>query len=231
VVRVSGIRLSAGAVLLVVGATAAPAQIVVDSQPDASLAALESVPDPQLRSKTFLLQLEILGRAPRPSATSSRGLPKPFDTLIGEHAAINALRPELVRAVVQAESAFNPSARSPKGAIGLMQLMPDTARQLGASNPFDPEQNIRAGTAYLRQLLDRYGTEALALAAYNAGPQAVDRYGRNIPPYAETRQYVAKVNEIAASAIPIPAAGAPIYKVTEAIDGREIVTYTNRPPR
>src|SRR5438309_9575512 len=94
-----------------------------------------------------------------------------YDDLIVEHARLNSVRTDLVRAVVQVESAFNPYARSAKGALGLMQLMPATIRQFGVSNPFDPMENIRAGVAYLRQLLDRYANnEALALAAYNAGP-------------------------------------------------------------
>src|SRR5207237_7688900 len=107
-----------------------------------------------------------------------------YENLIAEHATLNGLRTDLVRAVVQVESAFNPNARSPKGALGLMQLMPATARQFGVRNPFSPVENVRAGVAYLRQLLDRYDNdERLALAAYNAGPGAVDKYGQTVPPY------------------------------------------------
>jgi len=98
-----------------------------------------------------------------------------YETLIQEHASLNNVRADLVRAVIQVESGFNPSAVSPKGAVGLMQLMPATIQQFGVRNPFSPSENVRAGVAYLRQLLDRYSNhEELALAAYNAGPGAVD---------------------------------------------------------
>ncbi len=100
--------------------------------------------------------------------------------------------PALVRAVIHAESAFNPYAVSPKGARGLMQLMPATARMLGVSNSFSPESNIRGGTKYLAQLLKRFRNEAHAIAAYNAGEVPVNKYN-GVPPYLETREYVRRV--------------------------------------
>ena len=122
--------------------------------------------------------------------------PPPTPQELVELAAVNnGLRPEFVRSVAAVESAYRTAAISPKGAIGLMQLMPATAAELGA-NPHDPLQNADAGARYLRQLLLKYKDTPdpvrLALAAYNAGPGAVDKY-RNIPPYRETQQYVERV--------------------------------------
>lgn len=117
----------------------------------------------------------------------------PYDGLIRRAAKRYEIDPELVGAVIRQESGFQESARSPAGAMGLMQLMPDTARDLGVTDPFDAEQNVDGGTRFLRSLIDRYGGRVdLALAAYNAGPGAVDRY-RGIPPYAQTQDYVRDV--------------------------------------
>jgi soluble lytic murein transglycosylase-like protein len=155
-----------------------------------------------------------------------------FDSLVQEHASRHAIRPELVRAVIQVESGFNPQARSPKGAMGLMQLMPATAAQLGVENPFDPAENIRGGTAYLRQLLDRFdGDEELALAAYNAGPGAVDRYGRRIPPYRETRDYVKKVGAVGDRPVRSGrTAKRLVYKTFEVVNGRAVPRYSTEKP-
>ena len=100
----------------------------------------------------------------------------------------------LVHALIFAESAYDPSAVSPAGAIGLMQLMPETARRYGVADLFDPEQNVRAGARHLKDLLEQFdGDVELAIAAYNAGPNAVIRAGNRVPPYAETRRYVPRV--------------------------------------
>ncbi len=116
----------------------------------------------------------------------------PLDSLITKHAERTGLDPELVRRVVSQESRGKRGAVSPKGASGLMQLMPGTAAQLGVKNRFDPDENIRGGTDYLKQQLDRFGDPKLALAAYNAGPGAVIKH-KGIPPYAETQNYVKKI--------------------------------------
>jgi soluble lytic murein transglycosylase-like protein len=136
--------------------------------------------------------------------------------LIERHAFAQGLDPRLVRAVVQAECGYNPAALSNQGAMGLMQLMPATAGDLAVERPFEPEENLRGGTAYLRGLIERFaGRTELALAAYNAGPGAVERYG-GVPPYPETVEYVGKVLSLwrgeglaaagAARAAPLPPA-------------------------
>jgi Transglycosylase SLT domain/Domain of unknown function (DUF4124) len=154
-----------------------------------------------------------------------------YDDLIDEHSRLQGVRPDLVRAVMQVESGFNPYARSPKGALGLMQLMPGTIRHFGVRNPFDPTENVRAGVAYLRELLDRYeDNEELALAAYNAGPGAVDKHGRAVPPYRETKNYVVKIHGLTAAKRPIAAPGKLVYKSTDTVDGREVPLYTDRRP-
>lgn len=152
-----------------------------------------------------------------------------YESLIRHHAERQALRPELVRAVIQVESGFNPRARSVKGAMGLMQLMPATARELGVDDPYDPAENIRGGTVYLRRLINRYdGNEELALAAYNAGATAVDRHGRAIPPYRETRNYVRKVGS--ATAVRTSGKKDRIYKWVEIVDGRPVHRYSSERP-
>lgn len=116
-----------------------------------------------------------------------------YGDLIAQAARRHEVDPLLVGAVIRHESAFSPAAVSKAGAMGLMQLMPDTARALGVTDAFDPRQNIEGGTTLLRSLLDRYhGQVDLALAAYNAGPEAVDKYG-GVPPYPETQAYVRNV--------------------------------------
>jgi len=129
-------------------------------------------------------QRPLAGRAPSPAVAA----------LIASTAREFSVAEALVKAVIAVESGFEPNARSPKGAMGLMQLMPETARRFGARDAFAAEDNVRAGTAYLRWLLDYFsGDVQLALAAYNAGENAVERAGRRVPDIPETRAYVPKV--------------------------------------
>jgi soluble lytic murein transglycosylase-like protein len=116
-----------------------------------------------------------------------------IDEFVRQAASKYQLDPDFVASVIKAESDFNPHAVSPKGARGLMQLMPQTATQLGVKDAFDPEANVEAGTAHLSDLLDRYHNDPIkALAAYNAGAHRVKQY-HGVPPYRETRAYVAKI--------------------------------------
>jgi soluble lytic murein transglycosylase-like protein len=120
-----------------------------------------------------------------------------YDAIIEKAAVSAAVEPNLLRAVIVVESGFNSRAVSKRGAVGLMQLMPATATRFGVSNPFDPKQNVHAGARYLKFLIDRFGQNIrLALAAYNAGEEAVDRNGGQIPPFTETMAYVPRVMKI-----------------------------------
>jgi hypothetical protein len=117
----------------------------------------------------------------------------PFEKLIRAAAEKYGMDADLIHCVVAVESNFNPHAVSPKNARGLMQLLPQTAAHYGVKNIFDPEENINAGTRYLKELLSKYHNLTLALAAYNAGPERVDQYGRRVPPYLETMKYVQRI--------------------------------------
>ena len=117
-----------------------------------------------------------------------------YTSTIQEAAQANNVEPALIHAVIAAESGYDWSARSSKGAVGLMQLMPETARRYRVTNRLDPAQNIHGGTRYLRDLLHMFDNDLrLAVAAYNAGEQAVVKYGNRIPPYRETMEYVPRV--------------------------------------
>jgi len=163
--------------------------------------------------------------ASSPGSPARRTTPEELDRLVQQTAEKHRVDPRLVRAVISTESNWNAAAVSPKGALGLMQLGPGTAQQLGVADAFDPAQNVDAGVRYLAMMLDRYnGDLHRALAAYNAGPGAVDRSG-GVPRFRETRNYVQKVTSAylggsgqhpGAMATPIP-----IYRSVEA-DGRVV---------
>lgn len=130
-----------------------------------------------------------------PSRNLNTAFSASYVDIVRHYSSRYSLEEGLVHAVIKAESNYNPAAVSRKGALGLMQLMPATARLLNVSDPFDAEENIRGGSRYLRQMLDEFnGNVDYAIAAYNAGPNAVKRHG-GIPPYEETRTYVKRVKQ------------------------------------
>jgi soluble lytic murein transglycosylase-like protein len=221
------IRLVAAALLMVVATVPAHAQIYTWRDAHGNLV-LSDQPRDGVTVTTFAVPKTDSVRVTRFVAPNRAGV---YEDLIVEQARLNGVRPSLVRAVVQIESGFNPSAVSPRGALGLMQLMPATARQFHVGNPFNPGENVRAGVAYLKELLVRYNDkEELALAAYNAGPGAVDKHGQSIPPYRETRSYVSRISRMAEEPLPARPPVTRIYRAIEVIDGREVVRYTNRKP-
>ena len=140
--------------------------------------------------------------APAPPAVTSTGNPpplpltSPYSEIITSMAQAHGVDPMLVQALIQVESGYRPRARSNKGAMGLMQLMPSTARRYKVGNPYDPTANITAGVKHLKALLDRWKAVDLALAAYNAGEGAVKKFN-GMPPYRETRNYVARILSLA----------------------------------
>jgi soluble lytic murein transglycosylase-like protein len=147
----------------------------------------------QRKDDGTLLLVTIGGAPARPRPARRIAPPPSLVSWIDRYASEHGLDPRLVEALIQVESGYDASALSRKGAMGLMQLMPETARELGVLDPWDAVQNLRGGTRYLKQLIDRFaGDLELALASYNAGPGAVERH-RGVPPYRETSAYVQKV--------------------------------------
>jgi soluble lytic murein transglycosylase-like protein len=213
----------------VVTAAATPADAQIYSWRDASgTLVLSNTPRPGHDATTYAVHGASGVRTTTKPELSPRQ--RQYDHLIEHYARTEGVSVDLVRAVIQAESNFNPRAVSSKGAMGLMQLMPATARELGVSDPFQPAENIRGGVTYLARLLTKYDQNVeLALAAYNAGAGNVERYGNAIPPFRETRDYVKKIT---GSAGAVNAAAAPvIYKWTEIVDGQPKVRYSNIPPK
>ena len=215
--------LAVGVLCLLGASRPAQAQIYSWKDPNGVLV-LSNVPKNGQRSPAVQSTMTTARVAPGLLSMNSN-----YEPLIREHSLLQGIRANLVRAVIQVESAFNPRAVSPKGAMGLMQLMPETAARFGVLDPFNPAENIRAGVSYLKQLLLRYeNNETLALAAYNAGAGAVDRHGSQVPPYKETQNYVQRISALQGTVRGAPSSR--IYKSVEIVDGQPVVRYTNVKP-
>lgn len=237
--RVRRFLLGIAVLAVVLGAPgAAPAQVVELTEQDGTVHLTNAPADPRYQ------RLGITPPPPEPAAVAPRSSllirPTPsIDTHIREAAQRYGMSEQLVAAVIRVESGFNPRAVSPKGARGLMQLMPATASQLGVRDAFDPIANIDGGVRHLRGLMERFENNLpLALAAYNAGEGAVVQYG-GIPPYRETQQYVTRILRIVGGEVAVPAPvepGAeepgrtPTYTLV-AEDGATVYTNIPRRPR
>jgi len=164
--------------------------------PTADIEHFEAAPEEPVEEPPSADSAKGVGAKPVSSGRLAAFSARPVTDLsqvVNEASGRYRLDPDLVNSVIKAESGFNVRAVSPKGARGLMQLMPGTASQLGVPNAFDPQANVEGGTRYLRELLERYNFDVVkALAAYNAGPQRVEQFG-GVPPYYETRAYVARI--------------------------------------
>jgi soluble lytic murein transglycosylase-like protein len=182
-------------------AQASDARIYVIHEADGAVRFTNRMPPPGVEAQIFRARSEGVSYIKGLSYSgTSRGrskqiYPDLFSDAIQQAARAHKVDPALIKAVIHAESAFNPRAVSPKGAIGLMQLMPATARMLGVRNAFVPESNIEGGTSYLARLIRRYNNVEHALAAYNAGDLHVQRHN-GIPPFSETQQYVRRVLQL-----------------------------------
>jgi Transglycosylase SLT domain/Domain of unknown function (DUF4124) len=235
--RGAGRACTAGAMMLLVGlgwqAPAAAGTFRFEDQTGTTH--YTNVPsDPRYRRLTgFPASRITTANAPSSTAAGAR-TPVPYSELIRVTAERHRLDHRLVEAVVVVESGGNPRAVSRKGAQGLMQLMPQRSLELGVRNPFDPEQNIDGGVRHLRDLLQRFGGDVtLALAAYNAGEEAVRAY-QGVPPYAETQEYVRRIRALY-SGLPGPgkawAVGQAPQQIYRGVASDGSVSYTNVPPR
>ena len=217
--------LLAGLVLFLLCPVTASAQIYAWRDASGNLVLSDKAKDPSAKTYSISPAVDTTVRTTRPLNKRAAQ----YQSLIEEHASLNSVSIDLVRALIQAESAFNPRAVSPKGALGLMQLMPATAAEFGVTDVFNPAQNVRAGVKYLKQLLDTYeGRVELALAAYNAGPGAVKKYGGKVPPYRETQNYVSRIQGSTGTTGSLTSRRT-IYRTVQIVDGREVVRYTATP--
>ena len=178
-----------------------------------------------------VFDLQITGSVPAVPAPPQATKSSSYDAIIEKYANHYSLDPSLIRSIIATESGFNPKAVSPKGARGLMQLMPATAERLGVSNSFDPEQNIHGGVKHFRSLMDNFNNNlTLSLAAYNAGENLVQRLGR-VPEIKETRNYIQSVTGRLEKKVDTPTQEAPEHPPTyRFIDESGVLHLTNIPP-